>query len=127
MRPQDFYIRAKANTGVRVDLEGPGGRWIQVRSVWSDAYSVAAERMKANAIAEVALLASAPSPEAARQMHKWQQRARRATLVASLIADWSLTDRCTESERFILLVREPRLRRQIELIAENLHVGAGHD
>lgn len=123
MRPQDFYIRAKANTGVRVDLDGPCGRWIQVRSVWSDAYSVAAERMKANAIAEVALLASAPSPEAARQMHKWQQRARRAKLVASLIADWSLTESCTESEKFALLIKNPRLRRQIEVVAENIHAG----
>ncbi|MCZ4238043.1 hypothetical protein O4H25_14480, partial [Staphylococcus equorum] len=59
-------------------------------------------------------------------IYKWQCRARRAGLVASLIADWSFPVKCTETSKTLLLIRSPRLRRQIELIAENMHTGGEH-
>lgn len=124
MQPQDFYIRAKANEGVRVTLES--GDWLQIRSVWSDSYSQTAQQLREWAMSDLLMLRSADGKDAALRMDKWQRRARRARLVASLIADWSLTEQCTKSEKLLLLIRSPRLRRQIELIAENMNVGADH-
>ena len=125
MRPQDFHIRDRANHGVRVELEGGG--WLQIRSVWSDAYAHAIDNMRSQLGKELLILASSSSAEAAKRMSKCQARIRKARLVASLIADWSVTERCTESERIFHLVRSPRLRRQVELIEENMFSGGLND
>ena len=125
MRPQDFHIRDKANQGVRVGLEGGG--WLQIRSVWSDAYTAAMADMNSRVGKELLLLTSSRSAEAAKKMSKCQARIRKARLVASLISGWSVTEHCTESERIFHLVRSPRLRRQVELIAENMFSGGLND
>ena len=55
---------------------------------------------------------------------KMQNRQRRAELACALIADWSLPMRSDE-EKTALLIQNPRLRRQIERIADDysLHFG----
>lgn len=118
MQPEDFYIVTRASAGVRVDLVDPQGNreWMQVRSAISEEFRQAAAGIVAQAI------------EQARDTHavsaKIQNRQRRAELACALIADWSLPMR-TDAEKTALLIQNPRLRRQIERIADDhsLHFG----
>lgn len=120
MRPQDFYTKTRASRGVRIELTDPEGNreWVLVRSVISDEFKQAGRSMVAQAVSDGIEAADAP------EGRKHLSRTRRATLAASLIADWSITADPVE-----LLIKNPRLRRQIELIAENhaLHFGATND
>jgi len=116
MRPQDFYTKTRASEGFRVELVDPAGsrEWVRVRSVISDEFKRAREVMVQQAIADGRAVAADPA------QRKLLARRRRATLAAALIADWSI-----QAEPVQLLIQNPRLRRQIELIAENhtLHFG----
>lgn len=115
MRPQDFYVRTRASRGVRVELVDPAGNreWVRVRSVLAAEFE--AER-------ETILRALVPPPPVSRRL---LSRLIRARLAAALIADWSLP-MASMAARTCLLIRNPRLRRQIERIADNhsLHFGA---
>lgn len=122
MRPQDFYMRTRASRGVKVGLVDPAGsrEWVRVRSVESTEFRRASREI---------LLMSAlegQSLNGDRQQRKLALRRRRADLAAALIAEWSLPE---EVEAADLLIRNPRLRRQIELIAENhaLHFGVSDE
>lgn len=116
MRPQDFYTKTRASEGVRIDFIDPAGsrEWIRVRSVASDEFRDAAQ----------AAVTRAARPDDEPAKHK--ARRLRAELAASLIAAWSLPE---DIEPAVLLITAPRLRRQIERIAENhsLHFGVSHD
>ncbi|MHA3884566.1 hypothetical protein [Stutzerimonas degradans] len=116
MRPQDFYTRTRASEGVRIEFVDPSGNreWIRVRSVVSDEFRAAAEA----AVIQAARSGDEPAKQKARKL--------RAELAASLIAGWSLPADIDQTQ---LLVSAPRLRRQIERIAENhsLHFGVSHD
>lgn len=118
MRPQDFYIVSRASKGVRVDLVDPAGNreWMRVRSVAAAEFKQAGEQ----AIKQALIDARQEAPQNTKQ----RRREIRAELAASLIADWSLPMR-TDAEKVALLIQNPRLRRQIERIAENhsLHFG----
>lgn len=117
MRPEDFYTKTRASRGVRVELVDPSGNreWVCVRSVISDEFKRAREAVVQQAVADGRVIADDPS------QRKHLMRKRRTFLAASLVADWSINAGAEE-----LLARNPRLRRQIELIAENhaLHFGA---
>jgi len=118
MRPQDFYTRTRASTGVRIEFADPAGNreWIRVRSVMSAEFKRASEAIVLQAVADGRLSADQPS------LRKHHARQRRAALAAALIAEWSLP---SDIDPVALLASAPRLRRQIELIAENhaLHFG----
>lgn len=120
MRPQDFYTKTRASRGVRIELADPEGNreWVLVRSVISEEFKQASRSMVAQAVSDGCEAAKIPS------RRKALARARRATLAASLVAGWSMAADPVE-----LLIKNPRLRRQIELIAENhaLHFGVAHD
>lgn len=132
MRPQDFYVRQEAQEGRRIELSNadgsPSGHWMVIRSVLSEEYERTFVAVRDQAPSECLQLASAPGREQAKQMHKQQRRARKARLVASLIADWSLDLPCAEAEKTDLLIQAPRLRRQIEIISETIFIArAGHE
>ncbi|MGV8864107.1 MAG: hypothetical protein ACOH2T_23425 [Pseudomonas sp.] len=132
MRPQDFYVKQKAEEGRRVDLSNPdgtpSGHWMVVRSVLSSQYEEAFKQISRAALDDVMRIASAGDRAAVTLMTKTLGRSRKARLVASLIADWSLDCDCSEQEKTRLLVSAPRLRRQIERVSETIFVaGAGHD
>lgn len=116
MRPQDFYIKTRASEGVRVEFVDPAGNreWIRVRSVLSEEFKTATDA----AVTRAAM----HGDESIRQ----KIRRLRAELTASLIAEWSLPPGIDPAG---LLITAPRLRRQIERIAENhsLHFGVSHD
>jgi len=118
MKPQDFYTRTRASTGVRIEFADPAGNreWIRVRSVMSAEFKRASEAIVLQAVADGRLSADQPS------LRKHHARQRRAALAAALIAEWSLP---SDIDPVALLASAPRLRRQIELIAENhaLHFG----
>ncbi len=121
MRPEDFYTRTRSSQGVKVDLVDPSGNreWVRVRSVMSPEFVVVAAAVASRAEQCRALLDAADSAGRKRLI-----RLRRATLASSLVADWSLPMK-TPAEIAELLIANPRLRRQIELISENhaLHFG----
>lgn len=118
MRPQDFYTRSRASTGVRVEFTDPAGNreWMQVRSVLSDEFKQASQAIVLQAVSDGRLSAEHPA------LRKSLARQRRASLAAALVAEWSLP---SDIDPVSLLASSPRLRRQIELIAENhaLHFG----
>lgn len=120
MKPQDFYTRTRASQGVRVELVDPSGNreWVRIRSVMSDEFSRAREEMARQAIADGRAVAVDPA------QRKPLSRRRRATLAAALISEWSIP-----VDPVPLLIQNPRLRRQIELIAENrtIHFGITND
>lgn len=126
MQPRDFYVKQEAEEGRRVDLSNadgtPSGHWMVIRSVLSAPYEQGFASIKAQALEEVLRLATAGGREHARQLDKQQRRQRRARLVASLIADWSLDMPCTETEKTKLLIQAPRLRRQIERVSETIFI-----
>ncbi|WP_417585299.1 hypothetical protein [Pelagibacterium sp.] len=117
MRPQDFYTKTRASAGIRIELIDPAGNkeWVRVRSVISDEHRRAREELVRQAVADGRIVANDPS------QRKALARRRRAVLAASLVADWSI-----QAEPADLFIKNPRLRRQVELIAENhaLHFGA---
>lgn len=118
MTPEDFYIVSRASAGVRVDLTDPEGNreWMRVRSSVSEEFRQASARV----IGRVLDAAKGDTPS----NPKIQNRQRRAELASALIADWSLPMRSDE-EKIALLIQNPRLRRQIERIADDhsLHFG----
>lgn len=120
LRPEDFYTVARASAGVRVDLIDPDGNkeWVQVRSVASDEFSAA--------VRQVALLAieAEKGPELSPTDRKYAIRRNRAFMTASLVADSSF-----DMPLIDLMTTNPKLRRQIERIAEDdsLHFGVTHD
>lgn len=120
MQPQDFYSNRRASQGVQVDLLDPHGNreWVMVRSVLSPEFAKAVSATFAQAIEDGAV--------EDRAERKRRRRWRNATLTASLIAEWSLPAAINPVE---LLVANPKLRRQIERIAEDpsVHFGAAHD
>ena len=120
MRPQDFYTKTRGSHGFRVELVDPAGsrEWVRVRSVISDEFRLAREAMVRQAVAD----GRAVAEDLARR--RMLSRRRRAALAASLVAEWSIP-----ADPADLLIKNPRLRRQIELIAENhaLHFGASND
>ena len=121
MRPQDFYTNERASKGVRVDLVDPSGNreWVTVRSVLSPEFAAAVSLSWAS-IPEI-LTATSDSIDIKRR-----RRVRHAQLVASLIAGWSLP---ADVDPIDVLVSNPRLRRQIERIAEDpaIHFGVSND
>jgi len=116
MRPEDFYTRARASRGIRIDLVDPAGNkeWVRVRSSLSAEFASAVNESWEH----LALLAQVEHCDT-----KQRRRERNAKQAAALVAEWSLP---SELDPVDLLVRNPRLRRQIERIAENhtLHFGA---
>lgn len=120
MKPQDFYTRTRASQGIRVEMVDPAGNreWVRVRSVVSEEFKQAREAMVLQAIADGHAIATDPA------QRKQLARRRRATLVAALISEWSIP-----VDPVPLLIQNPRLRRQIELIAENrtIHFGVTND
>jgi len=119
MRPQDFYTRTRASEGVRVEFADPAGsrEWMRIRSVLSTEFKQASQAIVMQAVNDGRLSADQPA------LRKHHARKRRAALAAALIAEWSLP---ADMDPVSLLTSAPRLRRQIELIAENhtLHFGA---
>lgn len=119
MRPQDFYTNHRASQGAHVDLVDPAGNreWVKVRSVLSPEFAEAVGATFAKAIED-----GATEDQSER---KRRRRFRNATLTASLIAEWSLPAVINPVE---LLVANPKLRRQIERIAETptVHFGAAN-
>ena len=116
MRPEDFYTRSRASRGVRFELVDPQGRteWVRVRSSLSAEFARAVNESWERLANETDL-----DPLTAKR----KRRARNARQTASLIAEWSLPPAV---DPVGLLIRNPRLRRQIERIAEDhkLHFGA---
>jgi hypothetical protein len=116
MRPQDFYTNTRASEGVVVEFADPAGsrEWIRIRSVLSDEFKTAS------------LLALEDAARISAESGKEKARRLRARLAAALVADWSLPG---DVDPIQLLIEAPRLRRQIERIAENnsLHFGVLHD
>lgn len=116
MRPQDFYTKTRASKGIVVYFADPAGsrEWIRIRSVLSDEFKAASLRAVEGA------------GHSLNDSGKQKTRRLRATLAAALIADWSLP---SEIDPVQLLIEAPRLRRQIERIAENhsMHFGVRHD
>lgn len=119
MRPQDFYTRSRASRGVLVPLDDQqGGReWVRVRSSQSREFMAAVD----DSWLQISADAKAAFSDSAEQ--KRLRRIRHAKQAAALIAEWSLPP---EVDPVDLLFRNPRLRRQLERIAENhaLHFGA---
>lgn len=115
--PNDFYVMSRASQGVRVDLVDPAGNkeWARIRSIASDEFK------RCSAI--LALQAMRAGSLAPRE-RKAALRRIRAELTASLIADWSLPLK-GESEVVDLLLKNPRLRRGIERVAEDFHIHFG--
>lgn len=116
MRPEDFYTKTRASRGVHVEFVDPSGNreWVRVRSVISDEFKRAREAMVIQAVGDGRVIADDPS------QRKHLSRKRRASLAAALVVDWSI-----DADPAVLLATAPRLRRQIERIAENhaLHFG----
>lgn len=118
MRPEDFYTKTRASRGVRVELVDPAGsrEWVRIRSVLSAEFADAVTRSWGQLLADGLL-----GDESAAEQKRLRRR-RHAMQTASLIAEWSLPPEIDAAD---LLVQNPRLRRQIERIAENhaLHFG----
>lgn len=116
MRPEDFYTKTRASRGVRVELVDPAGNreWVCVRSSLSAEF-VGAVNESWEQIASITQVEPCDM--------KQKRRERNAKQAASLVAEWSLP---SEIDPVYLLIRNPRLRRQIERIAEShaLHFGA---
>lgn len=112
MRPQDFHIKARASEGIRVDLVDPAGNreWMRIRSVLSEEFAGSAIQVTADAIRE-------GFEPAESSLRKLQRRRRRAVLAASLVAESSLPH--DDAALVELLIQNPKLRRQVERIAEN--------
>ena len=112
MRPEDFYAKTRASRGVRVELVDPAGNreWVRIRSVLSSEFSDAVTRSWGQLLADGLL-----GDESAAEQKRLRRR-RHAMQTASLIAEWSLPPEIDAAD---LLVQNPRLRRQIERIAEN--------
>lgn len=123
MKPQSFYVKSRASQGVKVDLVDPAGsrEWARIRSVVSEEFKREAEKVFTRAAREGVSLSTL-------QGRKAFLRERRAELAASLVADWSLPFK-TKAEKVGLLIRNPRLRRGIERVAEDLslHFGVSND
>ena len=102
----------------RVEFVDPAGNreWMRVRSVLSAEFKQASQSSVLQAVNHGRLSADQPA------LRKHHARQRRAALAAALIAEWSLP---ADMDPVSLLASAPRLRRQIELIAENhaLHFG----
>lgn len=115
--PNDFYVVSRASQGVRVDLVDPAGNkeWARVRSVASNEF-----KRRSALVALQAMRAVSLDPKE----RKMALRRIRAELVASLIADWSLPLK-DEGEVVDLLLKNPRLRRGIERVAEDFHIHFG--
>jgi hypothetical protein len=126
MQPHDFYVKEKAEQGRRVSLSNPDGtsssHWMVIRSVFSGHYEEAARQAIRSAAGEVMEIAASGSAADARRSAKLLARRRKARLVAALIADWSLTEECSEQEKTDFLIKAPRLRRQIEKVSESIFV-----
>ena len=117
MLPQDFYTQSRASEGVRIEMTDPSGRreWARVRSVLSPEFRKASQEALRKALLG--------GPKQGGELKKWKRRCR-AELVAALIAEWSLPMQA-EQDKADLFERNPRLRRQIEAISEDvsLHFG----
>jgi len=126
MQPRDFYVKQEAEEGRRVDLSNadgtPSGHWMVIRSVLSHQYEKTFKAIQAEALSQVMEISKAAGKEHALFMGKSQRRTRKARLVASLIADWSLDLPCSEKEKTNLLIQAPRLRRQIERVSETIFI-----
>lgn len=107
MRPQDFYTRSKASQGVRVELVDPAGNreWMQIRSVHSAEFKAAVDQSWRDL--------SDLQPDGCRKESRRKRNARQA---CALIAESSLPP---EVDLVDLLIKNPRLRRQIERTAED--------
>lgn len=120
MKPRSFYVRTRASRGVMVALVDPAGNreWVRVRSIASEEFRRAADRVFKLVAEEGVRMSESLSGR------KLFIRERRAELVAALIADWSLPFK-TEVEKERLLISNPRLRRGIERVAEDLSLHFG--
>lgn len=119
-----FHTRSKANEGIRIKLANPDGtptdHWLQIRSVWSDEHQaarselirMAVEHGKANALEPL-------PPKEERARSKEQDRLRRATCAASLIADWSNDEPLTQEAAIAFLLEARQVLVHIERIAED--------
>jgi len=118
MRPQDFYVRTRASRGVRVELVDPAGKreWVRVRSVLSDEFQAAVTESWNQLFADVVAAGDCV------QEQKRLRRLRHARQAASLIAEWSLPP---SVDPVGLMVQNPRLRRQIERIAQSNQIQFG--
>lgn len=118
MKPQDFYVRTRASRGVRVELVDPAGKreWVRVRSVLSDEFQAAVTESWNQLFADVVAAGDCA------QEQKRLRRLRHARQTASLIAEWSLPPAI---DPVGLMVQNPRLRRQIERIAQSNQIQFG--
>lgn len=119
-----FHTRDRANEGIRIPLLLPDGKptehWLQIRSIWSDAYQGSRAEIVRMALEHGRELAEKSlSDEQKRDMRAEQDRSRRAVLASSLIAAWSNDDPLTEESAVNFLLQAPQVLREIEKIAED--------
>lgn len=126
MQPHQFYVKSRAEQGRRVSLfnsDGtPSGQWMVIRSVHSSQYEEAIRKVSRDAVTDVIQIAKAGGEQEAARAARRLARARRAKLVAALIAEWSFEQECSEQEKTDFLIKAPRLRRQIEKVSESIFV-----
>lgn len=119
-----FHTREKANEGIRIKLAHPDGtptdHWLQIRSVWSDEHQAARSELIRMAVEHGQANALEPlPPKEERQRSKEQDRLRRATCAASLIAAWSNDEPLTQEAAVAFLLEARQVLVHIERIAED--------
>lgn len=116
--PQDFYTRQKANEGVKLPLCLPDGtptdEYLVIRGVDSDQYRSA----ETSANYETLMLMQRerqgkkkPDLEARKKI--------KLRLIASLVADWSLEEACSEKNIMQLLKEAPQILEDIDHFAND--------
>lgn len=115
MSMKQFFTREKANEGKKLMLDNPDGtpseHFIVIRSVDSDAHQEAA----INRDRQYLKAASAESDEEKNQIIK----SLRLDVLASLIVDWSLPEKCTPKNARLLLKEAPQIATEIDRHSSN--------
>jgi hypothetical protein len=110
-----FHTRARANEGKRLALHTPDGKptehWLQVRHVWSDAFTDANE-VALSDVREAVLAAEGDKAKIA-----VAQRDAKFRLWAALVSAWSFDTECTPANVEAFLREAPQIGNVLDKFA----------
>lgn len=122
---EQFKTRERAGQGRRLTLYTPDGvateHWLQVRHVWSDAFS-AANEAELSAIRELVLAAEGDKGKIADA-----QRDAKFRLWAALVAAWSFDVECTPESVEAFLREAPQIGTVLDKFATETSAFFGKD
>lgn len=120
-----FHTRARANEGRRLPLFAPDGtpteHWLQVRHVWSDAFTEANDIAMAG-VQDAVLAAGGDSAKIAAAKREAQ-----FTLWAALVSAWSFESECTTENVVAFLRDAPQIGNALDRFAADSRRFFGND